>query len=132
MVKLDRTTEDVAVPLPPKIIEHCKDIHLHIDILYVNKTPFLLEISRDIGVIHCKLMSKNVTKRIQNAMKHVTLDYQARGFNVVSAFGDIEFDHLKDWIRGELHIDLDTCAVESHMPRVENAIRFVKERLRYI
>ena len=35
-VKMDRTTEDVVAPLPPKILEHCKDIHLDIDILYVN------------------------------------------------------------------------------------------------
>ena len=74
-------------------------------------------------------MSNNVTKRIQNAMKHITLDDQAIGFNVVPAFGDGKFDHLKDWMRGELHINLDTCVVDSHVPRAENAIRFVKERL---
>ena len=45
---MDRTTEDVAAPLLPKIIEHYKGIHLNIDILYVNQTPFLLAISRDI------------------------------------------------------------------------------------
>ena len=43
-VKMDRTTEDVAAPLPSKILEHYKDIHLDIDILYVNQTPFLLSI----------------------------------------------------------------------------------------
>ena len=100
-VKMERTTEDVTAPLPPKILEHYKDIHLDIDILYVNQTPFLLAISRDIGFIHCRPMSNNVTKQIQNVMKQITLDYQARGFNVVSAFGDGEFDHLKDWMRGE-------------------------------
>ena len=67
-VKMDRTTEDVAAPLPPKIIEHYKDIHLDIDILFVNQTPFLLATSRDIVCIHCKPISNNVTKRIQNAM----------------------------------------------------------------
>ena len=61
-VKIDRTTEDVAVLLPPKIMEHYKDVHLNIDILFVNKTPFLLTISRDIGFIHCIHMSCNVTK----------------------------------------------------------------------
>ena len=44
-VKMNRTTEDVAAPLPPKIIEHYNDIHLDIDILYVNQTPFLLAIN---------------------------------------------------------------------------------------
>ena len=47
-VKMDRTTEDVAAPLPLKILEHYKDIHLNIDILYINQTAFLLEISGDI------------------------------------------------------------------------------------
>ena len=65
-------------------------------------------------------------------MKQVTLDYQARGFIMVTAFGDGELNHLKDWMRNELHIDLNTCVADSHVPRAENAIRFVKERLRSI
>ena len=63
---MDRTTEDVAAPLPPKILEHYKDIHLNIDILYVNQTAFLLAISRDIGFIYCRPMSNNVTKQIEH------------------------------------------------------------------
>ena len=118
-VKMDRTTEDVAAPLPKKILEHYKDVHLNIDILYVNQTPFLLAISRDIGFIHCRPMPNNVTKQIQNALKQITLDYQVGGFNVASAFGNGEFDHLKDWMRGELHINLDACAADSHMPRAK-------------
>ena len=65
-------------------------------------------------------------------MKQITLDYQARRFNVISAFGDNKFDHLKGWMRGELHINLDTCAADSHVPRAKNAIRFEKERRRSI
>ena len=53
-VKMDRTTKDVTAPLPHKILEHYKDIHLDIDILYVNQTAFLLEISRDIRFIYCR------------------------------------------------------------------------------
>ena len=77
-------------------------------------------------------MSNNVTKKIQNIMIQITLNYKARGFKVVSAFGDGEFDSLKDWLRGELQINLDTCVPDSHVPRAENVIRFVKERLRSI
>ena len=61
-------------------------------------------------------------------MKQITLDYQARRFNVVSAFGDGEFDHLKDWMRSELHIDLHTCAIDLHVSWTENAIRFGKKK----
>ena len=73
-------------------------------------------------------MSHNVTKQIQNAMRQITLDYQARGFNVATAFGNGEFDHLTEWMRSELHINLTTCATDSHVLRPENAIRFAKKR----
>ena len=126
---MDKTTENIDTAVPPKIMEHYNDVYLDIDILFVNKTPFLLTISRNIGFIHCRPMSLNVTKKIQNAMKQITLDYQAKGFNVVTAFGDGEFDHR---IRSELHIDLDICAADSLVPRAENATKFVKERLRSI
>ena len=65
-------------------------------------------------------------------MKQITLDYQAKGLNIVTAFGDITFEHLTNWMRSDLHIDLGKCAADSHVPRAENAIRFVKERLRSI
>ena len=81
-MKMDRTTKDVAAPLPPKILKHYKDIHLDIDISYVNQTAFLLAISRDIGFIHCRPMSINSTKKIQNVMKKITLDYQVRGLRL--------------------------------------------------
>ena len=40
-VKMDRTTADVATPVPPTIMEHYRNVHLDIDILFVNKVLFL-------------------------------------------------------------------------------------------
>ena len=88
-VKMNRTTENVIAPLPLKIFEQYKDIHLNTDILYVNQTAFLLAISRYIEFTHCRPMSSNVTKKIQNTMIQIMFDYKARGFKVVSAFGDM-------------------------------------------
>ena len=65
-------------------------------------------------------------------MQQITLNYQARGFNVTTAFDNGTFKHLTDWMRSELHINLTTCVSDSHVPRAENAIRFVKERRRSI
>ena len=63
-VKMDRTTEDIAAPVPPEITKHYKDIHLDIDIVFVDKTAFLLAISRDIGFIHYKPMASSVSKQV--------------------------------------------------------------------
>ena len=43
-VKMDRTTEDIDTPVPLEIIKHYKVIYLDIDILFINKTAFLLAI----------------------------------------------------------------------------------------
>ena len=41
-VKMNRTTEDFSTPVPPTIMEYYRDVHLDIDILFVNKVPFFL------------------------------------------------------------------------------------------
>ena len=46
-IKMDRTNEDVATPVPPEIMEHYKNTHIDIDLLFMNKIPFLFgEIKR--------------------------------------------------------------------------------------
>ena len=65
-------------------------------------------------------------------MKQIILDYQTRRFNVTTTFGDGVFEHLTYWRRTGLHINLTTCAVDSHAPKAENAIRFLKKRLRSV
>ena len=91
---MDRTTEDVATPVPSKILEYYKDIHSDIDLLFVNKIPFLLAKSRDIGFIHCKAILSKHDKQVQNGLQSIILDYQSRGFKIVSVFGDGAFEHL--------------------------------------
>ena len=39
---------------------------------------------------------------------------------------------MKQWIKDELNVTPTTCDADSHVPRAENAIKFVKERVRCI
>ena len=75
-VKMDRTTEDIAIPVPPEIMEHYKNIHLDIDLLFVNKILFLLAKSKDIRFIHCKALLTKHDKRVQNSLRSIVLDYK--------------------------------------------------------
>ena len=95
-VNIDRTTKNIVAPVSPDIMKHYKNIHLDIDIIFVNKTAFLLAISRDVGFIRYNPMSRSVTRQTQNVMEHITLNYQARGFNVATTFGNSVFKHLTD------------------------------------
>ena len=98
----------------------------------MNKILFLLVTSRDIGFIYCKVLLTNHGKRIRNGLQQIVLDYEAREFKVISMFRDWVFRPIVDWAQTELHIDLVTCATNSHVHRAENAIQFVKERVRAI
>ena len=63
-IKMDRTTELMSAPVPPTNLEHYGNLHLDIDILFVNKIPFLFVTSRDIGFIYCKALLSKHGKRI--------------------------------------------------------------------
>ena len=73
-VKMDRTTEEVATSVPPSIMEYYIDVHLDIDILFVNKIPFLLAKSRDIGFIHCKAMLSKHDNKGRKGLQAIVLD----------------------------------------------------------
>ena len=93
-VKMDRTTEDLAAPVSPTIMEYYSNVHLDVDILFVNKIPFLLAMSRDIGFIHCKALLSKHDQRIQNGLQQIVLDYEARGFKVISMFRHRELEPI--------------------------------------
>ena len=88
--------------------------------------------SRDIGFIHYKELLSKHDKQMQNGLQSIILDNQSRGFKIVSAFGDGAFELLAEWVQNDLHVDLTTCTADSHVPRPDNAIRFVMEKTRAI
>ena len=90
-IKIDRTAEDIVVPVPPKIMEHYKFVHLDLDVLFVNGVAFLLAKSREIGFIHCKQILIKLDKQVMNGLKSIVLDYEAKEFKVITAFPDGAF-----------------------------------------
>ena len=127
-IKIYRTTEDVAALISPKIMEHYSDLHLDLGIMFVNNVVFFIEKFRDIGLIHCKVILIKSDKQVVNELISIVLDYEARGFKVTITFADDDFKCIIKWMREELHIYLTTYADDSHVPRAENTIKFVKER----
>lgn len=113
--KMNRTSEKVTASVPDSILKHYKDVHLDMDLMFVNGVAFFLATSRDIGFIHCQAVLSKHNKRVQDALCTIVADYQHRGFRVRIAFGDNAFEPLKGWMKSELKIDLDTCDADSHV-----------------
>ena len=77
----------------PTIMDHYKDIHLDIDLLFVNKIPILLMISWNIRFMHCKVLLSKHNKCVQNKLQQIV---QSRRFKAVSTFVYETFKNIVD------------------------------------
>ena len=125
--KMERVTEDTISLVPSSVLKNCKNIHLNIALLFINNVAFFLATSRYVGFIHFRVVLTKHDKRVANALRDIVKEYEHRGFNVISASGDLTFEPMKKWVKDELNITLTTCDTDSHVPRAENAIKFIKE-----
>ena len=127
--KMERVTEDTISLVTSSLLENYKNIHLDIDLFFINDVAFFLATSRHVGFIHCQAVLSKHDKRVANALRDIVKEYEHRGFKVISASGDRAFVPMTQWVKDELNITLTACDTDSHVPRAENAIKFVKERV---
>ena len=129
-----RTPEHVRggqVNIPRPIVERYRDITLCGDIMFVNKVPFLVTISRNINFRTAAVLRSRQAKIISRNILAVKKLYSARGFRVHTLNGDYEFEAMRgDLMDGGVH--LNAAAKDEHVPEIERSIRVVKERARSV
>ena len=110
------------------ILEHYREITLCVDLMYVNKVPLLVTLSRNIkfGMIEAIVDRKEAT--LLKCIKGVVSLYWKAGFKVTIALMDGEFVPL---CRGlaELGIHLNKTSRDEHVGDIEQYIPTVKERM---
>ena len=116
-----------GLPLDIKL-EH-KEVSLFIDIMFVNKIPFLLVKSEGINHIFAHRLRSRSKQNIAKSLRFIKSKYQNRGFVISIVYADNEFDHdvIKSEIPGAI---FDICAAGEHVPAIERCIRTVKDRCR--
>ena len=119
------------VALPTTIQQHYQEVTLGCDLMFVNKIPFLMSISRHIrfGTAHHIKNQQGTT--IFNGIRAIHQVYLQRGFRIQNAFMDGQFEPLRGHL-AELGIVLNTASNDEHVPEIERQIRTVKERTRAI
>ncbi|KAG7374846.1 reverse transcriptase RNA-dependent DNA polymerase [Nitzschia inconspicua] len=114
-------------PVPPEILERHRVVTLATDILFVNKIPFLLTVSRHLRFVTvCDLPNRQLPTVERELLKVVRL-YEHRGFNVTSLLCDPEFEDLRHTFPY-----LNPCSADEHVPEVERMIRTIKDRIRCV
>ena len=68
--------------IPSSIIERYGNVTLGIDVLHVNKRPYIIAISKHIKYIQCMRSANKITTTFLATIKKFKSDYMIRGFVV--------------------------------------------------
>jgi hypothetical protein len=129
---------------PPKIglidlaIKHAApEITLHGDLMFVGDLAFFTCISDDIDYITVYHIESKGKKDLRIGMEHTCRAYQSQGFKAVEMFFDGESGMTKLLLDASDRLILNECAIKQsnrgdHVPKIERAIRNLKERIRCI
>jgi hypothetical protein len=106
-------------------------VTIAVDIMKVNKIPFMISISRNIKFGTSEMIPIMKTTTMLDCIKNIKAIYARRGFRITNMMVDGQFETLWGEL-GDMQITLDTVSKDEHMPEIERYIRTVKERVRCI
>jgi hypothetical protein len=116
--------------MPQEIMEKHGEVTLAIDMMFINKIPFVMTTSRNIhfGTAKLKDMKNNT---LLTSIKQVTQAYQEHGSRIKAILADGQFKHIQQLIE-QKGITLNICPANEHVPEIESYIKTIKERVRSI
>jgi hypothetical protein len=115
--------------IPRHILENYGNVTIGIDIMFLNRMPFLITTSRNIKFCTCEMIKSTKSSTILQAIKPVLKLYSSRGFNVRFLLMDGQFESIRKDL-GEINVIANITARDEHVPEVERVIRTLKERMR--
>jgi hypothetical protein len=127
----DQVQAGGLVPIPAAIMAHYRRVALCIDVMKVNKMPFLVTMSRAIKFGTVAWLKNAKTDTILASITEVRNVYIKRGFLLEVIEADGQFEPLRGEL-SELGITLNRCSREEHVPVAKRRIRTLKERCRCI
>jgi hypothetical protein len=104
-------------PIPREILSLYRNVTLCVNIMYVNKLPFLLTISRNIKFATIKLLANRLEETIWKCVSNVMRLYGSRGFLVNMLHADGEFEMLRRRL-SDAKSDLNVYSNAEHVPKV--------------
>ena len=108
-----------------------QQIHLDINIMYVNKVSYMTAICEHIKMINCIMMDDQDEHQVSDTVGMIIKRYSQRGFRVKSVSGNNIFNSLKDWLT-KRHVKIETYNARACVTTIERTNRFLKERIKRI
>ena len=110
------------------ILEHYGEVTLCVDLMYVNKVPLLVTLSRNIKFGTMEAVADRKETTLLKSIKGVISLYRKARFKVTVALMDGEFVLLHGGL-AELGIRLNETSRDEHVSDVERYIRTLKEQM---
>ena len=108
--------DDKIDGVPPSILECFQKVVLAIDLMFVNKLPFLITISRGLHFGTIESLPNCQIPTVTAALSRVVQTYCWHGFCIVTTLVDPEFEPLQTSF-GD--ISFNFCAQNEHIPEIE-------------
>jgi len=107
------------------------EVILAIDIIFINKIPFVMTTSHNIHFCTAELVKDMKNNTLITSIEQVIQAYQTCSFKIQAKLADGQFKHIQQIIK-QKGIMLNICAANEHVPEIERYIRTFKERVRSI
>ena len=125
-----RTIQHVTAstdPVPPEIIQKHGRVTISIDLMYINRVPFVITSSRDLRVGSIEDIPNRQIPTIKQALSRVLHKYEGRGFTIGSIVADDEFESLEQELP---QYSFNIAGADDHVPEIERFIRTIKDSVR--
>jgi hypothetical protein len=116
-------------PIPRDILSLYREVTLCVDIMHMNRIPFLITISRNIKFATIELLANRQEDTIAKCITNIMRLYGSRGFLVNMTHADGEFEVLRGGL-SDAGSSLNVCSNAEHVPKIERFIWTVKEHTR--
>ena len=111
--------------VPRQLVKTFKNVTMAVDIMFVNKMPFFVTVSRNLKFRTAQLMDGRRADHAASALSAAVKLYPRRGFRVNTVLGDREFEAIRDDV-SRLGATLQCAAADMHVPEIERQIRTIK------
>ena len=121
-----------VVSIPKRLLYIHKNVHLFMDIMYVNGLPFLMTISKHLYYRTATYLTDEKANTLYKAMDGVFNKYNNAGYKIKHISADNQFQASLEAIQDELRVTVHFSAAQEHVPEAERNIRTVKDTIRSV
>jgi len=103
------------------MLEEHRNVTLAVDIMYINKIPFVVTLCRAIRFGTIEMIKDERKLTIIKSLEQVINSYHGRGFKIRHVLMDRQFECLRKHME-VAGINLNTTAQDEHVPEIERYI----------